>query len=904
MIHRLAQMNFDYITNNFKGDIRKEVIPFLTANILRAQNGPFQKVLWDVFSHAAFLTMVQENGLKKFFQEQASGLTGEKDPANIKIPKAIEQALQPESKILIEAINRLKQVTVVLQGNAASPAFDYQDMAFRFEPSAAVKGAGGEETNLVRLFALGHNGVHAGTLMVRNRGFHGYSREQFLVISKGQPEPSSLEDILRMQDSPDWQPLGVTNKRIFVTGGIFIKKVYTRYLFQAQGPSDGSSWSITPIKSPDAAMTTKVPGESTNWAYTDERGNRISIVYYPYQDLEGIKKLFPQFVLVGDGNDFTKVRGVSVEERKSLTGAMLSVIMLRPGNIILERQKLVRERATRRPEKSDAAMNTVGTEELLKVLNSREKQPPSDAVMRFISSNFNHKLYEICSIRTYVSNWLEFVIGHKWEVEKQKYFHYGAWRGDHLTISIDPQSLKTGDLRKFLSIITKDVEIDWSLMKKVMAVLDSLDTLLTKQQMLTLKWERPFKSGEFIINVAPNGIVIGTEHGKTVRLLNPQTGENIWEKSFKFALDVIAVTPNGFVIAAKDPTEVILLDPRTGKEKWQKPFLFNAHPITSSHIFISVIPDGVMVGLLQRKPFDSEKSYQSNTMSLLDLRTGDEKWQKEDDILFSNGFVTPDGKGLVIGQHYDRGVMLLNSESGKRKWIGEGGKLLAVTPDGKGIVVYGKGIKLLNPRTGNAIWIYDRFHPESSAVIPDGIVVGDKYGRVVLLDQKTGNKIWEEQFGAGVREIIVMPDGLMLYTEDGRVRLLDPRTGEQKWQQIVGGLDRDRLATIAVTSDGIVVGTEDGKIKLMQRANTSTATDKAAIAKVIEPNLKGGIDLNTSNGMQWQVTMDGKGVEMNVDAAAIARVRREGIDSLSPVIFRITPIASIWPLVGLQAPVK
>jgi len=34
----------------------------------------------------------------------------------------------------------------------------------------------------------------------------------------------------------------------------------------------------------------------------------------------------------------------------------------------------------------------------------------------------------------------------------------------------------------------------------------------------------------------------------------------------------------------------------------------------------------------------------------------------------------------------------------------------------------------------------------------------------------------------------------------------------------------------------------------------------------------------------------------------IERVRREGIDSLSPVIFKITPVASVWPLVGLAAP--
>jgi transcriptional regulator with XRE-family HTH domain len=88
------------------------------------------------------------------------------------------------------------------------------------------------------------------------------------------------------------------------------------------------------------------------------------------------------------------------------------------------------------------------------------------------------------------------------------------------------------------------------------------------------------------------------------------------------------------------------------------------------------------------------------------------------------------------------------------------------------------------------------------------------------------------------------------------------------------------------------------------RAKIKIARAKNDEAMSVEPNLKGGIDLNTSNGMQWTVSKDGKGVEMNVDPAMIERVRREGIDSLSPVIFRITPVTSIWPLVGLQAPAR
>ncbi|MDO8675675.1 MAG: hypothetical protein Q7K71_06145 [Candidatus Omnitrophota bacterium] len=66
---------------------------------------------------------------------------------------------------------------------------------------------------------------------------------------------------------------------------------------------------------------------------------------------------------------------------------------------------------------------------------------------------------------------------------------------------------------------------------------------------------------------------------------------------------------------------------------------------------------------------------------------------------------------------------------------------------------------------------------------------------------------------------------------------------------------------------------------------------------------KGGIDLNAGN-MKWSVRKDGSGVEMKVDPALIERIKREGIDSLTPVIFRVTPVVSIWPLVGLDPPKK
>ena len=115
-----------------------------------------------------------------------------------------------------------------------------------------------------------------------------------------------------------------------------------------------------------------------------------------------------------------------------------------------------------------------------------------------------------------------------------------------------------------------------------------------------------------------------------------------------------------------------------------------------------------------------------------------------------------------------------------------------------------------------------------------------------------------------------------------------------------------------INQDRIIVDIAEGrtshdpwgdKTAVFTRKGWVTEADKAAVANITEPK-RGGIDLNTSSGMQWKVSKDGTGVEMNMDPIMIEKFKREGIDSLTPVIFKITPIASIWPLVGLKEPAK
>jgi len=109
---------------------------------------------------------------------------------------------------------------------------------------------------------------------------------------------------------------------------------------------------------------------------------------------------------------------------------------------------------------------------------------------------------------------------------------------------------------------------------------------------------------------------------------------------------------------------------------------------------------------------------------------------------------------------------------------------------------------------------------------------------------------------------------------------------------------------VSATNAYVFTG-QDGRVIVLSGTGrgaqrTLAVVDQAALAKA--PFTRGGIDLNTSRGMQWKVSRDGKGVEMIIDPALIEQVRREGIDSLTPVVLKMTPVESIWPLVGLAEP--
>ncbi len=65
------------------------------------------------------------------------------------------------------------------------------------------------------------------------------------------------------------------------------------------------------------------------------------------------------------------------------------------------------------------------------------------------------------------------------------------------------------------------------------------------------------------------------------------------------------------------------------------------------------------------------------------------------------------------------------------------------------------------------------------------------------------------------------------------------------------------------------------------------------------PSPTGGIDLKDA-AKNTNVSKVGQGVEFELNAALIARIRKEGIESLTPVILKVEPVTNIGALVGLS----
>jgi|GEM_PF-6285928 len=182
----------------------------------------------------------------------------------------------------------------------------------------------------------------------------------------------------------------------------------------------------------------------------------------------------------------------------------------------------------------------------------------------------------------------------------------------------------------------------------------------------------------------------------------------------------------------------------------------------------------------------------------------------------------------------------------------------------------------------------------------------------------------EKELNAAVRknEPLAIPDTMKIwgqYEEKGRwfvfVSLTEKKEMNRRKIAGISGVDNESFKVFGQDSDGRFIFREPLTAMLPRGANIilvfSNKTDldtflggaKEAAAKAggnpdaaMTGIKRGGIDLNAGN-IQWKVSKDGNGAEINVDPAMIERIKREGIESLTPVISQPRNLpAGLWPL--------
>ncbi|PAP77216.1 hypothetical protein BSZ37_12625 [Rubrivirga marina] len=188
-----------------------------------------------------------------------------------------------------------------------------------------------------------------------------------------------------------------------------------------------------------------------------------------------------------------------------------------------------------------------------------------------------------------------------------------------------------------------------------------------------------------------------------------------------------------------------------------------------------------------------------------------------------------DGRALVA---YDRRD---GAEAWRQTVVGP----CTVVPAGDVVYCPGDYLYALDARTGRVLWRHGTGRAEDSFQLVDadadaarvyGGVAGaaDGTGRVVAVDARTGELVWERTFeGPGWKGIrmaaaTLAPDGDDLFVSfsgeyappaiysAAAVAALDPATGTERWRVVDGGPETDREGSALAFSGDLVLYTDSG----------------------------------------------------------------------------------------------
>ena len=206
------------------------------------------------------------------------------------------------------------------------------------------------------------------------------------------------------------------------------------------------------------------------------------------------------------------------------------------------------------------------------------------------------------------------------------------------------------------------------------------------------------------------------------------------------------------------------IDPKTGKPEregdWRKAYL--------TPVIAKVGDRDVLISL--------------GSMALYgyDPQTGEELWRVEKLKSHSGACRPVIGHGLVFAP------------------MGAGGELIAVKPDGKGVV-----------SDSHVAWSYKRVVSKrpSPLLIDDLIFMVDDGGIAACVEAKTGKEIWKTRLGGNYSASPVYADGrIYFFNEDGNSTIIEP--GREFKQVAENQLDGGCMASPAISGKALFVRTK------------------------------------------------------------------------------------------------
>lgn len=286
----------------------------------------------------------------------------------------------------------------------------------------------------------------------------------------------------------------------------------------------------------------------------------------------------------------------------------------------------------------------------------------------------------------------------------------------------------------------------------------------------------------------------GTPWYQMTKMVELPSAKVIWEsdqissENFPFVVDEDIILPGKFKIAR--------MEAKTGKIKWEYNTSLKNQTFEKFDLSLDLSTG-----------YFFEKKKNSGTLSAVDMDSGKKFWEQEMKLknvpsltAMSYGVVTKD----------DTNLRLYDLKTGTEKWkvkkvdgtvIDLGDKGIAITQKAKRLI-------LLDPKTGNAIWDEKISGINIDRIVGNGIMYSDAKGRLGVI-QYDGKKIWDKKGMLDVPSVrYQVALGRELMYIGGDLYDVDLFSGDYK--VLVGKLDKqfegdEEPSSIELVDDGYLI---------------------------------------------------------------------------------------------------